>query len=78
MQQFVAATGWRPAEPVAFAGRLAWTQYDFFTRLIMKLITRQHRLTDQDTSRDDDYTDYEAVRRFGEAFAATVEQNRAG
>ena len=77
VQQFMAETGWQPAHTIAFAGRLAWTQYDFFTRLIMKLITRQHGLTDQDTSRDYDYTDYEAVRRFAEAFAATVEQHRA-
>ena len=77
VQQFIAASGWRPDRTIAFAGRLAWTQYDFFTRLIMKLITRQHGIADQDTSRDYDYTDYDAVRRFAEDFAATVEQRRA-
>ena len=77
MQQFIAQSGWHPDRTVAFAGRLAWTQYDFFTRLIMKLITRQHGLKDQDTSRDYDYTDYDAVRRFAEDFAATAEQQRA-
>ena len=77
VQQFIAESGWRPARTAAFAGRLAWTQYDFFTRLVMKLVTRQHGLTDQDTSRDYDYTDYEAVRRFAEDVAATVEPRRA-
>jgi len=76
VQQFIAESGWHPGRAVAFAGRLAWTHYDFFTRLIMKLITRQHGLKDQDTSRDYDYTDYDAVRRFAEDFAATVEQPR--
>lgn len=77
VHQFIATTGWQPAQTIAFAGRLAWTQYNFFTRLIMKLITRQHGLTDQDTSRDYDYTDYDALRRFAETFAATLEVHRA-
>jgi menaquinone-dependent protoporphyrinogen oxidase len=76
VQQFMTETGWRPAHTVAFAGRLAWTQYDFFTRLIMKLITRKQGMTDQDTSRDYDYTDYEAVQRFAEDFALEVEQQQ--
>lgn len=77
LREFSEASGWTPARAVAFAGRLAWTQYDFFTRLIMKLITRQHGIADRDTSRDYDYTDYDAVRRFAEDFAATLEQRRA-
>jgi menaquinone-dependent protoporphyrinogen oxidase len=77
VRQFIAETGWRPARTAVFAGKLAWTQYDFFTRLVMKLITRRKGLTDQDTARDYDYTDYAAVRRFAEEFAAAVEQRRA-
>ena len=76
VQQFIAEAGWSPAQTAVFAGKLAWTQYDFFTRLIMKLITRQHGVTDQDTSRDYDYTDYAAVRSFAEGFCATVEESR--
>jgi menaquinone-dependent protoporphyrinogen oxidase len=77
VQQFSEQSGWCPDCTVAFAGRLAWTHYDFFTRLIMKLITRKQLPADQDTARDYDYTDYDAVRRFAEEFAATVEQQRA-
>ena len=77
VQQFISGTGWQPVQTIAFAGCLAWTQYDFFTRLIMKLITRQHGVSDQDTSRDYDYTDYDAVRQFAETFAQSVEQDPA-
>ena len=57
-----------------FAGKLAWSQYDFFTRLLLKLVLRAlHRPAEErDTSHDHDYTDYDAVRRFAEAFAETV------
>jgi menaquinone-dependent protoporphyrinogen oxidase len=77
VRQFIEETGWQPARTAVFAGKLAWTQYDFFTRLVMKLITRRKGLIDQDTARDYDYTDYAAVRRFAEGFAAAVEQRRA-
>ena len=71
---FVLSTGWQPATVETFAGKLAWSQYDFFTRLLLKLILRSlHRPADErDTSHDHDYTDYEAVRRFAEAFADKV------
>jgi menaquinone-dependent protoporphyrinogen oxidase len=53
---------------------LAWTQYDFHTRLLMKLVLRKRPLSagELDTSHDVDYTDYEAVRRFAEEFADSV------
>jgi menaquinone-dependent protoporphyrinogen oxidase len=74
VKEFIDEAGWKPDRTTAFAGKLAWTQYDFFTRLIMKLITRQHGLKDQDTSRDYDYTDYEAVRRYATDFSTTVDE----
>lgn len=72
---FAESTGWRPDTVETFAGKLAWSQYDFFTRLLMKLILRaQHRPAEErDASHDHDYTDYEAVRRFAESFAARVD-----
>ncbi len=75
---FVESTGWRPATVETFAGMLAWTQYDFFTRLLMKLILRSmHRPREEfDTSHDIDFTDYEAVQRFADAFADSVAQAR--
>jgi menaquinone-dependent protoporphyrinogen oxidase len=66
---FVAETGWQPAIRTAFPGMLAWSQYDFFTRLIMRLIVHKH-MPDEDTHQDHDFTDYEAVRQFAVDFAA--------
>jgi menaquinone-dependent protoporphyrinogen oxidase len=71
---FLAETGWRPERAETFAGMLAWTQYDFFTRLLMKLIVRKHTSPEErDTSRDVDYTDYDAVRRFAVEFADSLD-----
>lgn len=71
---FVESTGWHPGTVETFAGMLAWSQYDFFTRLLMKLVLRAlHRPAEErDTSHDRDYTDYEAVSRFAETFAERV------
>ena len=74
VQGFCDASGWTPRHTAVFAGRLAWTQYDFFTRLIMKLITHHQGGHDQDVKRDYDYTDYEAVRRFAAEVAGSVER----
>jgi menaquinone-dependent protoporphyrinogen oxidase len=78
VQGFCDATGWTPRHTAVFAGRLAWTQYDLFTRVIMKLITHHHGVPDQDTKRDYDYTDYAAVRRFALDVAAAAEREPVG
>jgi menaquinone-dependent protoporphyrinogen oxidase len=74
VQRFCDDTGWTPIHTAVFAGRLAWTQYDVFTRVLMKLITRHQGVPDQDTHRDYDYTDYDAVRRFAVDVTAAVER----
>ena len=71
MQAFCDETGWTPRHTAVFTGRLAWTQYDFFTRLVMKLITKHQGIEDQDVKRDYDYTDYDAVRGFATKVAAS-------
>lgn len=76
VQAFCDETNWTPRHTAVFAGRLAWTQYDFFTRLVMKLITNHQGIEDQDVKRDYDYTDYDAVRRFASEVAASGD--RAG
>ncbi len=71
---FVEETGWDPRQHAAFAGRLAWTQYDPFTRIVMRVILRDQGLSpdELDRRRDVDYTDYDAVRRFAQEFAARL------
>jgi len=58
------ATGWQPRLVTGFAGALQYREYDVFTRLLIKLISK-HEGHPTDTSRDHDFTDWDAVERFG-------------
>jgi menaquinone-dependent protoporphyrinogen oxidase len=68
---FLSASGWHPGAVECVAGRLAYTQYGFITRLLMKRIARKEGGA-TDTSRDWEYTDWDAVDRFADAFAGRV------
>jgi menaquinone-dependent protoporphyrinogen oxidase len=65
-------TDWRPQRVEAIAGALVFTQYNVFIRHLMKLIVKRHNGMPLDTSRDYDFTDWEAVERFARSFAAAV------
>ena len=54
---FYRETGWTPAITRHVAGALRYSQYDYFKRLIMKMIAK-HQGGDTDTSRDHEYTDW--------------------
>ncbi len=60
---FVADTGWTPARTLAVAGALAYTKYNFLVKLVMKRIAKQNGAS-TDTSRDWEFTDWQAVDRF--------------
>jgi menaquinone-dependent protoporphyrinogen oxidase len=63
-----------------FAGRLAYTQYGFVKRQLMKWIARKEGGA-TDASHDWEYTDWDAVDRFADALAAQVTatpERRAG
>jgi menaquinone-dependent protoporphyrinogen oxidase len=68
---FLNATQWNPGTMVCFAGRLAYTQYGFFTRQLMKWIARRQGGA-TDTSRDWECTDWDAVDRCADVFASQV------
>jgi menaquinone-dependent protoporphyrinogen oxidase len=69
VDDFVDHTDWHPDKTVTFAGELQYLEYDFMTRLLMRLLMRrQHHPTD--TSRDYDYTDWDAVESFAHSCAA--------
>jgi menaquinone-dependent protoporphyrinogen oxidase len=71
LDAFSEQTGWNPAQATTFAGALQYLEYDFMTKLVMRLMMkRDHRPTD--TSRDYEYTDWEAVDRFGAKCAGLV------
>ena len=63
--EFLDATGWSPARTETIAGALQYREYDFMTRLLMRLIVRKKEGHPTDTSHDYDYTDWAAVDRFG-------------
>src|SRR5436190_5351905 len=53
---FPAAHGWKPQRVISLAGRLAYTQYNFVVRPLMKRIARKEG-GPTDTSRDHEFTD---------------------
>lgn len=60
---FVEETGWRPAHVLRVAGALAYSRYNFIVRAVLKHIARKaHAPTD--TSRDYEFTDWNAVDGF--------------
>lgn len=71
VDELMATTGWRPGGVAIFAGALRYRHYDPFTRAVIRLIMT---ITggDTDTSRNFEYTDWQAVDRFAEGFAARL------
>lgn len=67
-KDFLSQTGWNPFMTTQIAGALKYTKYDFFKRLIMKMIAKREGRT-TDVSRDYEYTDWNAVRKFVNDFA---------
>jgi menaquinone-dependent protoporphyrinogen oxidase len=63
--------GWHPNEIVCVGGRLAYTQYSFLTRFIMKHIARRHGMT-TDTSRDYEFTNWDDVARLANVVVRMV------
>jgi menaquinone-dependent protoporphyrinogen oxidase len=68
---FYSETGWTPGITRHVAGALRYSQYDYFKRLIMKLIAKQQG-GDTDTAHDHEYTDWDDLTRFVEEFVAAI------
>lgn len=66
-EKFVAAAGWTPQRIESFAGALRYTRYGWLKRMLMKYIAGKEG-GDVDTSRDFEYTDWDAVTRFAQSF----------
>ena len=67
LERFVERTGWRPGMMMTFAGSLPYSQYGPVERRVMQAIVAMAG-GDTDTSRDYEYTDWEQVRAFAEAY----------
>ena len=73
---FPAACHWKPRAVASVAGRLAYTQYGFITRLLMKRMARKEGAP-TDTSRDYEYTDWATVESLARELAARVKARAA-
>lgn len=73
LAQFLAQTGWRPRWTATFSGALRYSRYGPITRWIMKKIAKKEG-GPTDTSRDYEFTDWEAVERFANMLAESFEQ----
>jgi menaquinone-dependent protoporphyrinogen oxidase len=69
--RFLRDAGWTPAMTKAVAGALLYTHYNFFIRWMMRRIAAKEG-GDTDTSRDYEYTDWNDLREFGDAFSRRV------
>ena len=71
IDEFVEATGWTPRNTTTFAGALQYREYDFMTRLLVRLMMHKGGHP-TDVSHDYDYTDWGAVDRFAHEFTAML------
>ena len=67
--RLAAEAGWHPRWSAAFAGALRYSRYDPLTRWIMKRIAAKVG-SPTDTTRDYEFTDWEAVDRFAKELVA--------
>ncbi|MFO1302594.1 MAG: flavodoxin domain-containing protein [Burkholderiales bacterium] len=70
--RFVKDTGWTPNETHSVAGALLYLQYGFFLRMLMRFISGVVGAS-TDMSRNHEYTDWAAVERCANEFAARCE-----
>jgi menaquinone-dependent protoporphyrinogen oxidase len=70
-ESFAAKTGWTPTSIVSLAGRLAYTQYNWLVRRLMRRIARKEGAS-TDITRDHEYTDWLQVERMADELAYAV------
>jgi menaquinone-dependent protoporphyrinogen oxidase len=73
LETFLRQVGWRPQQTATFAGALQYSRYGVFKRLMMRLIVGVAG-GDTNPARDYEYTDWDAVARFADAFAQRLKQ----
>jgi menaquinone-dependent protoporphyrinogen oxidase len=68
-ENFPREHGWQPTIFASLAGRLAYTQYGFLKRMVLKRIAR-HEGAPTDTSRDWEFTNWDKVEELARTVAA--------
>ncbi len=69
--EFCAQTGLAPLLTLQAKGALRYTQYDWFKRMLMKLIADKIGGS-SDATRDHEFTDWNELQRFADRFAALL------
>jgi menaquinone-dependent protoporphyrinogen oxidase len=69
--RFAADTGWTPSRIACVAGRLAYSQYNWLVRMMMRRIAKKEGGS-TDTSRDHEYTDWLQVEQLADELAERV------
>ena len=75
IDEFCSQTGWTPARSERIAGCLQYREYNFATRQVIRLMMKRMGHP-TDTSRDYDYTDWNALERLGGELAQLVARDR--
>ena len=70
---FAEDIGWKPHQVSCIAGALAYTRYSFLTRWLMRRIARKEGAP-TDTSRDYEFTDWQALAALARQFGQEVSQ----
>jgi menaquinone-dependent protoporphyrinogen oxidase len=73
---FPAAHGWRPSIVLSVAGRLAYREYNFLIRYVIKRIAKKEG-GPTDTSRDHELTNWADVEHLGREMAAAIQRRAA-
>ena len=73
---FPVSCGWTPARIASVAGRLAYREYGFFIRWVMKRIAKKEGAP-TDTSRDYELTDWEEVDKLAREMARRIRAKAA-
>jgi menaquinone-dependent protoporphyrinogen oxidase len=70
-ERFIEATEWKPTVTHLVAGALRYTQYDFFKGWMLKVIAGAKGAS-TDTSKDHEFTDWNDLKAFADAFLLQV------
>lgn len=70
---FLEETGWRPLLTSQIAGALKYIEYDYFKRLVMKMISKREGGA-TDTSQDYEFTNWDEVTAFVNEFLNKISQ----
>jgi len=73
LDKFLRRTGWQPQLTASFAGALKYSLYGPIKRRVMIVIVGLGG-GNTDTTRDYEYTDWDAVERFADAFAQRLKR----